>query len=197
MKAGDYEAQKGTLAAKYTQVFSSATGSVVLENRTVLPKAWLVPSAVVITDLQQRLGIMANAADFKPEQVAIVETPPPLQLEPYPSPSFTPAGKAEVRTYSANRITVEADASRNCLLVIGEKYYKWWYARVDGKSADIVPVDHILRGVYLPPGHHMVEFTFDPLPFKVGKWLTLASLLFFAVMLGREWRLRRKVKGER
>jgi hypothetical protein len=34
---------------------------------------------------------------------------------------------------------------------------------------------------------------FDPLPFKIGKYLTLASFAVFAVMLAREWRSRNKV----
>lgn len=191
MKAGDYESQKGTLAAKYAPVLTSTTGSVVLENRTVLPKAWLVPSVAVVTDLQQRLGILANAPDFKPEQVAMVETTPPFPLEP-PSAATAPAGKADILLYEANRIVVEADAAKNCLLVLGEKYYRWWTAKVDGKKTEIFPVDHILRGVYLTPGHHKVEFVFDPLPFKVGKWLTLASFAFFACLLGREAWLRRQ-----
>jgi uncharacterized membrane protein YfhO len=86
---------------------------------------------------------------------------------------------------------------QNTLLVLGEKYYKGWKATVDGKSAEVVPVDHVLRGVYLTPGTHRVEFVFDPLPFKIGKWLTLLSFAFFVVMLGREWLLKRRVKRER
>jgi len=66
---------------------------------------------------------------------------------------------------------------------------------VDGKKTEIVPVNHILRGVYLPPGNHRVEFIFDPLPFKIGKYLTLTSLAFIAVLMVREWLLRRN-KGE-
>jgi hypothetical protein len=155
-----------------------------------MPKAWLVPSVAVITDPGQRLGILANAPDFKPDQVALVESPPPLLLEPAPDLSI--AGKADVTVYEANRIVVEAQALKNSLLVIGEKYYRWWNATVDGKKAEIVPVNHILRGVYLPPGNHRVEFVFDPLPFKIGKYLTLASLAFFAGMLIREWLLRNK-----
>jgi hypothetical protein len=37
-----------------------------------------------------------------------------------------------------------------------------------------------------------VEFVFDPLPFKIGKWLTLASLAFIALLSVREWLIRRK-----
>jgi hypothetical protein len=192
MPAGDFEAQKALLSTKYQPVFSSSNGSLILENKTVLPKAWLVPSVVVVADLQQRLGALSRAPDFKPDQVALVESPPPLLLEPYPSPAPSPAGKAEVTVYEANRIVVEAQALKNSLLVIGEKYYRWWYATVDGKKAEIVRVDHVLRGVYLSPGTHRVEFVFDPLPFKIGKWLTLASLAFIALLSVREWLLRRK-----
>jgi uncharacterized membrane protein YfhO len=99
---------------------------------------------------------------------------------------------AVVRLYEPNRISLDASTARNALLVLGEKYYRWWYAFVDGKRVEIHPVNHVLRGVYLTPGTHRVEFVFDPLPFKVGKWLTLASFCFFAVMLLREFRTRRK-----
>ncbi|MDA8412925.1 MAG: hypothetical protein M0023_03965 [Desulfobacteraceae bacterium] len=192
MPAGEFEAQKALLSVKYQPVFNSSNGSVVLENRTVLPKAWLVPAVVVVTDPAQRLGILASAPDFKPDQAALVESPPPFQLEPYPSPAPSSAGKAEVTDYEANRIVVQAQALKNSLLIIGEKYYRWWYATVDGKKAVIVPVDHILRGVYLTPGNHRVEFVFDPLPFKIGKWVTLASLAFMALLMVREWQIRRK-----
>jgi hypothetical protein len=36
-----------------------------------------------------------------------------------------------------------------------------------------------------------VEFEFDSLPFRIGKWLTLASFAFFVMMLGREVWIRR------
>ena len=192
MPGADYQAQKGALAGKYAPVFTSTNGSVVLENLTVLPKAWLVPSVAVIPDWQQRVGIMSSDPNFNPARIALVESPPPLPMPPYSSQT-TGAGSARVDLYEPNRIRVSASASANALLVLGEKYYAWWYATVDGKPAGIVPVDHILRGVYLTPGSHIVEFTFDPLPFRVGKYLTLASFAFFAMLLGREWWLRRKV----
>ena len=189
MPMGEFEAQKGVLGTKYTPVFTSANGSLVLENRTVLPKAWLVPSVAVVVDPRQRVGIMSSDPNFNPVRIALVESPPPLPLASFGQAANT--GNAQVEVYSPNRITVKAATTTNALLILGEKYYRWWYAYVDGKKAEIVPVDHVLRGVYLAPGTHTVEFLFDPLPFKVGKYLTLASFAFFAVMLGREVWLRR------
>ena len=189
MPRGEFEAEKAVLSQKYQPVLHSNKGYVVLENKTVLPKAWLVPSVVVVPDGRQRLSMMNSSPEFIPARVALVESPPPVQMAQFPS---APSGTAAVNIYTPNRIVVQATVVQNSLLVIGEKYYRWWYAYVDGTKSDIVPVDHVLRGVYLTPGNHTVEFVFDPLSFKAGKYLTITSLIFFMALFGREWWLRRK-----
>jgi hypothetical protein len=188
--AAEFAAQKESLTAKYTPVFISANGSVILENRTVLPKAWLVPSVAVVADPRQQLAIMSTEPTFNPARIALVESQPPLSLAPYNQ--AINSGSARLVMYTPNRIVITATVNANAMMVLGEKYYRWWYARVDGKPTEIYPVDHILRGVYLTPGIHTVDFVFDPLPFKVGKYLTLSSFVFFACLLGREWLHRRR-----
>jgi hypothetical protein len=192
-----YVQEKAQLGEKYQPVFQSPDGAqVVLENRSVLPKAWLVPAVAQINDPQQVLSILQNPA-FDPRKVALVESTPPLPMAAPNSGAVLPADSAAVTTYEGEKITVIAKAPQNAMLVMGEKYYRGWTATVDGKPAGIHPVDHILRGVYLPPGEHRVEFVFDPLPFKIGKYLTLASFALFAGMLVREWLLwRKRVKSE-
>lgn len=192
--ADQYAQEKGQLGGKFVPVFTSPDGSsVVLENRAVLPKAWIVPSTALVTNDSQRLAILQDP-QFPPLAVALVESQPPLAMT-QPKDAVPPLPQnVKVPVYEGEHIVVEAVAPRNALLVLGEKYYKGWQATVDGKSAEIVPVNHILRGVYLTPGNHKVEFIFDPLPFKIGKYLTLASFALFAGMLIREW-LNRKRKG--
>jgi len=184
--------EKGQLGEKYQPVFQSPDGSqLVLENRMVLPKGWLVPAAAQITDLRQTLSILQSPS-FDPRKTAIVESTPPLPMASPDSVEPFPLNAVSVVSYEGERIAVSTRTPRNALLVLGEKYYKGWNATVDGKPVEIYPVNHILRGVYLTPGKHKVEFVFDPLPFKIGKWLTLTSFLFYAVLLGREWWGRRK-----
>jgi hypothetical protein len=191
-----YAQEKSQLDAKYTQVFSSPDGKdVVLENRSVMPKAWLVPSVVMAGTREESLSVLLNP-QFNLRTMAVVEAPPPLQMMQIGSQPVQPAGTVAVNLYTGETIDLTAQCNRNSLLVLGEKIYQGWYAKVDGKPTEIYPVNHILRGVYLSPGNHKVEFVFDPLPFKIGKWLTLSSFAFFALMLGREWRFGRKVKGE-
>jgi hypothetical protein len=163
---------------------------VVLENRDVLPKGWLVPSVLILNDAPQALSVLQSPG-FNPRKVAIVESPPPIPMSRPDDPTAVP-GDATVTRYGGEFISITANASRNALLVLGEKYHRGWKATVDGKAAEIYPVNHVLRGVYLTPGNHKVEFAFDPLPFKIGKYLTLASFAFFLAMLGREVWMGRK-----
>jgi hypothetical protein len=190
MSPGQYDQEKPQFGDKYVPVFRSPDGGqIVLQNQKVLPKAWLVPSAVVVPDRNERVTLLLNPA-FYPDKMGIVETTPPVQLVPPGTAAGSP-GSVATKKYSNEKIELETQVTRNALLVLSEKYYKGWKAYVDGKSTDIYPVNHVLRGIYLTPGTHRIEFVFDPLPFKVGKWLTLSSMILILLMLGREWRLRR------
>lgn len=189
---GQYEQEKAQLGDKYVPVYNSPDGAdVVLENRRVLPKAWLVPTVFVVGDPRQSLTIVQNSA-FDPRRAAVVESSPPIPMAAAALSSSGSPGEALVTSYEANHVGISASVTQNALLVLGDKYNKGWHARVDGRTAEIQQVNFILRGVYLQPGSHTVEFIFDPLPFKVGKFLTLASFALFAAMLGREVWVRRK-----
>ena len=153
----------------------------VLENRQVLPKAWLVTRAEQVTDHAERLKRLQESA-FNPLKTALVESPPQLALAAAENP-----GSVRLLQYEGEQIRLTADIATNCLLVLGEKYHQGWKATVDGRQQLIVPVNHILRGLYLTPGKHTVEFRFDPLPFKIGKWLTLGFLTLFGLIALREW----------
>lgn len=187
----EYQNQMSQLGQKYVPVFTPpGSAAMVLENRSVLPKGWLIPSVAVVSYPSQRLAILQDPM-FNPLLVGMVESPPPLALmEPTRAQPLPQNVTATV--YEGQRISLTASTPVNALLVLGEKYYRGWKAVVDGKSVEIVPVNHILRGVYLTPGNHKVEFVFDPLPFKIGKYLTLGSFALFAAMLVRERLLRRR-----
>ena len=184
-----YQKERASLPGKFAPVFVSPEGTVVLQNRNVLPKAWLVPAAALIQNSQQVIGALQDPA-FDPRQFALVESAPPIPMAS--SAVAGSPGQVRVTRYQGETIDLDAEAAANSMLILGEKYYKGWHATVDGKTTEIYPVDHVLRGVYLTPGKHKVEFVFDPTPFKIGKTLTLASFALFAVMLGREIWLRRK-----
>ena len=51
------------------------------------------------------------------------------------------------------------------MLLLNDRFDPHWHVRVDGKPAELLRCNYIMRGVYLTPGQHTVEFQFT-LPHK-------------------------------
>jgi hypothetical protein len=193
--SAQYAQERQMMGERFVPVFVSPDGAeTVLENRRVLPKGWLVAAVVQLQDPAQALAIIAGPG-FVPLQMGLVESPPPFALEPPELSVPGTAGTVQLVKYEGELVSFNADVAKNSLLVTGEKYASGWRATVDGKPAAIQRVNYVQRGVYLPPGRHEVNFIFDPKSFKIGKWLTLGSFAFFAVVLVWEASRRKKERG--
>ncbi len=176
--------QAGLDSQRYRIAFKGG-GELVLENRQVLPKAWLTPAVQVVDDPAMLLKKLA-APGFDPQQTSLVESPPPFPLR------AVAGGKVRIERLEAERIILAAETPVAALLVLGEKYHQGWRATINGVTTPTVPVNNVLRGIYLPPGGQRVEFRFDPLPFRIGKWITCTAFLLFGLMAAREWLTCRK-----
>ena len=58
---------------------------------------------------------------------------------------------------------IEVDTDRAGVLVLHDLYYPGWEVTVDSKPAVLLRANILFRGVEVPFGHHIVEFTFNPL----------------------------------
>jgi hypothetical protein len=61
------------------------------------------------------------------------------------------------------------------VLLLNDRFDPHWSVLVDGKPAELLLCNFIMRGVYLTPGQHTVEFVFS-LPNK-PLYVTLAALI--------------------
>jgi len=89
-----------------------------------------------------------------------------------------------------NKMLYEVNTSVSSFVVFSEVYYPDWQAKIDGKPANLVRVNYILRGLEVPSGKHSIELEFVPFYFykmetltKVGGWLAFAFLAFCGVMI--------------
>ncbi|MGO9776107.1 MAG: hypothetical protein ACLPM3_05920 [Terracidiphilus sp.] len=57
---------------------------------------------------------------------------------------------------------MQADVKTNAVLLYNDRISDGWSARVDGKPSPLLRCNYIMRGVFLPPGGHTVEFRFRP-----------------------------------
>ena len=69
-------------------------------------------------------------------------------------------------------------------LVVHEVWYPGWEVEVDGRPGRMeIPADKVSWRVAVPEGARRAEFRFVPADFRIGLYLTLASLLFGAIIL--------------
>jgi len=129
------------------------------EDTAVLPRATLFSNWQVVTNDQAVLDEMV-APSFDPAKLVLLSKPLPGNPAPAGSnPDFT---NAVITSYKPATIKLEATPTKPSVLMMADKFDPNWHVLVDGKEADVLRCNFLMRGVYLEPGHHEVEFKFRP-----------------------------------
>lgn len=138
---------------------------VVLENQTVLPKAWFVKSVEVLENQTEVLQQVSE--DFDAQSTAFVtqELSTPIQSDPESS--------VQVTEYGPNNITLEISRSEPGFMVLGEIWYPpGWNATLNGEEIDMIRTNYVLRGFEIPAGDHELQMILEPVWYSVGNWLS-------------------------
>ena len=159
-----------------------------------LPRTRLYRRWQVATNDQAALSQVVSAS-FDPEQSVLVERGAPAarpagagvmaeeDLPAAPPAGVSPeAGTVQFVSYAARDIVLKADAAAPSVLLLNDRFHPDWNVRVDGKPAKLLRCNYIMRGVYLTPGVHRVEFRFQP-SYKTF-YISLAGLSLGLLLLG-------------
>lgn len=155
--------------ADWSQVYQGEV--YVFERLSPMPRAYVVYAAEHIADDEQAVGRLLDES-FDLRNVAVVAEPVHL-----PSKPENRASPAEIVRYEDTRVVVEASAAQQGLLVLGDQFCPGWQAYLDGEAAQVVRVNHVMRGVFLPAGEHEVVFEFAPGSLRTGGLLSLLGVL--------------------
>jgi hypothetical protein len=127
----------------------------IYENRRALPRVMLA------TEWRQAdfAAMLKNGnwPDVDPRRTVL------LEHAPAGAPAAAIGGTARIVHYRNTDIEIEADAPDGGFIVLNDVWHPWWRATVDGKPADILKANVLFRAVVVPPGKHVVRFTFHPL----------------------------------
>lgn len=141
-----------------------------------LPRARLVGNARVEADDAQSAAFLSN--DFDIARDALIATPPPFA----PDANAT-NGTVNVTAHAPEHMTFAVNAPANGLLVVSENFYPGWRAAVDGQPTEILRADLALRAIPVGAGQHRVEMWYDPVSFKLGAAISIATLVGCVVFL--------------
>lgn len=97
--------------------------------------------------------------------------------------------------YKPNQLKYVSNNSNEGFAVFSEMYYKnGWKATIDGKEAQILNVNYVLRGLQIPAGKHTIEFKFEPEVVKTGSTIALMSSIGMLLLIGAGVYFERKKK---
>ena len=145
-----------------------------------MPRASLVGRLRVVSDLDTMFSTLASP-QYDPRREVLTERAVP---GPLPNESSGDIGSASVVRKTSTRVTVQADARKDCVLVLSDAYYPGWSARIDGQRAEVFPVDYAFQGVLLGAGQHTVEFAYAPRSFYLGLRISVAALVVSVAVSG-------------
>ncbi len=149
----------------------------VYENRDALPRAWLAYAARPATGVPGALGAM-TAKSFDARRSVVVDGPP------LDGPARS-AEAAAVVSYMPNKVVVRAAPSQSAYLLLADAYFDGWQAQDAAEhSLEVVRADGVFRAVLLTPGEHTVTFTYRPVSFRLGAYLSFLGGVLLVLMGG-------------
>lgn len=165
-------------------------GVYVYENRSVLPRAFLVHRTRVLDDGRDLERALRDPT-FNPSETALFEREGPTL-----SGLVDPMATVRIADYQPERVVVEASSRYDAVLVLADSWFPGWKATIDGVPTRVLRGNLLLRAVSIPAGNHRVVFHYDPAPFRLGVMVSLFALLI-AISLGLVGPLLRRRHGER
>ncbi len=154
-------------------------GAVALFEFTgALPRAKLYANWQVNTNDQAVLDTLVSPA-FEPAQTVLVSTPQTVLAA---AATNANTGTVEYQSYAPTKIVLAATNSTAAVLLLNDKFDPGWSARVDGQPVPVLRCNFIMRGIYLTPGQHTVEFRYV-LPSK-PMYITLAGFVAAILLSG-------------
>jgi Bacterial membrane protein YfhO len=154
----------------------------VYENLRVLPRVWLTHETVTVTAAEAlqaiKSGTLKDGRAFDAHQTALIEEP-----VNFASSQVDARASATITSLRDTRMEVQTNSSSPTLLVTSDAYYPGWRATIDGQETRLYRADYALRGVILPPGQHLVAFSFRPTSFYAGAILSMCSIVTLVAMV--------------
>jgi len=143
-----------------------------IEFTGALPRAKLYANWQVNTNDQVNLKNLGDL-NFDPAQTVLISTPE-KDLPTVATNENT--GSVDFKSYSTKHIVFSAKTTQPSVLLLNDKFDPYWRVLVDGKPAELLRCNYIMRGVYVPTaGDHTIDFQFD-LPHPL-LYVTLTAFL--------------------
>lgn len=163
-------------------------------NQEALPRAGIVHQATLITDWEHLLPYLNDSSRFLPSQEVLLETSDreveAIQRLAGPAGAPGPGEEVQIISYGAERVEMVAQLSRPGWVVFSDTYFPGWRAYVNAKGGwrevKVRPANLAFRALGMWDGVHQIRWLYQPVSFRIGLWVSLASLLSLLGLMVRQ-----------
>jgi hypothetical protein len=132
------------------------------------------------------LGTKVDPVGYSKGAAAPVDTAAHDSTHPATAAATPARGSVAFTSYEPNHFSMAVDAPGpgSNFLVLSEIYYPAsWRATIDGKPAEIIQTNYLLRGLVVPAGKHTIEMHYESKGFETGKYASLGlNLVMFGII---------------
>ena len=172
------------LNTKYIITADQQGNKIAQLNPDAYGNAWFVKSYKIAANADAE---MAALDSLKPKDEAVLDKKFEEKLKGLTLQSDS-AATIRLTTYKPDELTYESNSKSEGLAVFSEIYYNVrneWKVTIDGKPADLLRADYVLRALRVPAGKHTIIFKFEPESVAIGRILDLiSSVLLVALIAG-------------
>jgi hypothetical protein len=163
----------------------------ILENPTALPRAYVVPRAVVASAGEDPALQLA----WVDARTAVLMEHDPLAAAGGPRQPFTPA---VYRAPDADHLQIDVETQAPGLLVVADIWMPGWSATVDGQPERVDRGDHAQRVVVLArAGRHTIAMQYVAPGLWAGAAISVAGAVGWTLLAARVWTARSKLRPTR
>ena len=150
-------------------------------NPKALGSAWLVRSYQLADNADQEIAALSKIDPGK--EIVVNKKFQPLLGSVTPGTDIT--SKLALKSYSPNQLVYSYSGKGKEIAVFSEIYYpKGWNAYIEDKPVPYFQANYVLRAMVLPEGTYEITFKFEPLSYRLGKQISMASSLLLLLFIG-------------
>ena len=154
-----------------------------LLNTKVLPRAYVTGGWRYHTPDQGEVGQIIRANGIDSSRETFLEQEPVGLRDSHPE--FL--GGAQITLYKNNEVQIEGNTAKPGILFFSDTYFPGWKAWLNGQPVPILLANEGFRAVELPQaGPYKVHMVYDPLPLKIGAWVSLIAWLVWGWVVWRK-----------
>jgi len=146
----------------------------IYENEHNLPRAYVVGNARKFANGSDVFKTILKG-DIDPKREVLLEGVDAV-------PTATGSGQVTIDSYNDTNVRLGAMMQKEGYLILSDTYYPGWHAYIDGKETKIYQANYAFRAVRVEKGNHTIVFSYDPLSYKIGKYVSVISVVVLIIL---------------